>query len=494
MAKNKRKKYNLKSNNPGAKAITVLAFFLIIVLIGIFLYFNTDIFRNKRDAFTKYLKSTKDAFDVLDDKEYKNYEENKKNYSYIRKGNIKITSSSNIAESAIMDKLSASIEEKTCKSEEKSNLKINISYDGNSIDNLEFFKDEKLYGFYFPEVSDNYIVFRNENLSTVLKSLKAGNYGTFISSIFSNIGLNDTSIFSDKLYIYDIDTLAENTDAQNDKIEEYYKALKNDATNESFTKDSNEKIKIDGKEYKTTEYSMEVNGESSANLQISILNKLSHDSIMMDWLSSKLKLLNINSDLADINNLNENITKYVSNIQQDNSKVKSIKITVNSYKQKNIETKIVFGDTIIKINHLKDDDIGEISIFSINDSYIEFGKKDDNYIFKIGTIDSYGNKKLLDCTIRRSGSISDNNISNSANIKYINGIKSANIEYSDTVQFLDKNDLGTINDLNSRQMTIVNDYQDQEISNFIPSLINKINQVYVRKGSQIGINLDPIFE
>ena len=47
---------------------------------------------------------------------------------------------------------------------------------------------------------------------------------------------------------------------------------------------------------------------------------------------------------------------------------------------------------------------------------------------------------------------------------------------------------------NRCNIAIINNYPLEQITSFIIDLKNKINNVYINIGAQIGINLDPIFE
>ena len=72
------------------------------------------------------------------------------------------------------------------------------------------------------------------------------------------------------------------------------------------------------------------------------------------------------------------------------------------------------------------------------------------------------------------------------------GAKSITYAYSDTVNFT--NDIGKIDDFGTNKIIVLNDYSDDDLKSFFELLRKRINDVYVKKGSLIGINLDPIFE
>ena len=92
----------------------------------------------------------------------------------------------------------------------------------------------------------------------------------------------------------------------------------------------------------------------------------------------------------------------------------------------------------------------------------------------------------------QSGSVESNDIKNNMVIIKNDGAKSITYAYSDTVNFT--KDIGKIDDFGTNKVIVLNDYSDDDLKSFFELLRKKINDVYVKKGSLIGINLDPIFE
>ena len=63
---------------------------------------------------------------------------------------------------------------------------------------------------------------------------------------------------------------------------------------------------------------------------------------MMDFLTSKFKLLNLDSNYTDINTLNSRMQEKIKDLSQNPEKATPITITVNEYKQKNISKILKF--------------------------------------------------------------------------------------------------------------------------------------------------------
>ena len=114
----------------------ILIFSIVIILFAtIFvLYMTTDIFRTKRDAFFRYAMQIPDIFDVLDtNSDYQTYQKTKQTNTYLTTGEMKITSSENIADESILSKVNMIVLGKTDNKKEQANYDISIRSDNNNI-------------------------------------------------------------------------------------------------------------------------------------------------------------------------------------------------------------------------------------------------------------------------------------------------------------------------------------------------------------------------
>ena len=130
----------------------------------------------------------------------------------------------------------------------------------------------------------------------------------------------------------------------------------------------------------------------------------------------------------------------------------------------------------------------------VNNTTLTFSKKDNHYVYGVKTKDDNDYEQSIKVDLNREGKFEDNNISNKATIYLVDGIKKITFEYEDVVQFVSENDLGIVNDFGNHNVGILNDYSKNDLAEFVVNLKNKINQVYILKGSQVGINLDPLFK
>ena len=144
---------------------------LIILLVAgfLFLFFKTDFFRTKRSAFLRYFETIPEATNLIKENDLIEYSEKKKNTPYIRKANVNIQDSSNIANSEILDKIKLQINQKTDAKNKKSNIEYDI-YSGNTkLTNVSYVQNKNTVGIYSDDVAKGYICIDNSDLQRIAK-------------------------------------------------------------------------------------------------------------------------------------------------------------------------------------------------------------------------------------------------------------------------------------------------------------------------------------
>ena len=481
------KKLKSKANKSGKKRRKlkkdiklkiVAGVILLILAAGAALYFNTDIFRTKREVFIKYFDQTFEATKMLEDESNSAYNEKKITSKYKRVGNAKIISSSNVADSKVLDKLKFSIGERTDNGNEKSAIMINVMNGMEIMEEIDLLKDGDNLGFYCKDVANSYVFVRNGEMK----------------KIFDLAEINDLSMVPNYIGNSDPKYLVETTDVEKEHINKLLDIMKNNVPNNAYNKDGKVKINVDGTDYEVNAYSLTLGSSDAATLYIDMLEKITSDSILINYFSSKAKLMNMEEDYTDVNKLNAYLQKVISDLRKDSSKAKEFKVIVYENGMKNIRTDITFGETKIVIDHLKKDDV-ETSIFKLNEYSFKMSKdsKSNTYTYEIRKDKTTKSEEFrLEIIINQMGNVEDNSIRNKATINLTNGIKHLTLEYNDTVNFTDE--IGTILSVDNTSHIIVNDFEDKEIKEFISGLKKKINSVYIKQGTDLGINLDPLFK
>ena len=131
----------MKSKNLKVRIILIASIISVIAIVIALLFFFTDIFRTKKGAFFRYLKMTESGLDILNITEFNDYNELKETMPYIRNGEMIVKTSSNIADSSIMDKLKLNLQGKVNTPQEKSNYQISVSSSNRELFNINLAQD-----------------------------------------------------------------------------------------------------------------------------------------------------------------------------------------------------------------------------------------------------------------------------------------------------------------------------------------------------------------
>ena len=455
------------------KLIAIITTICVLVIVGLLLFFKTDFFRTKRSAFFRYFNQIPDTLSVIETDKFDKYNAKKESTSYTRKGEVTIQNSSNIADSNILDKIRMSIDEKSNPSEEKTSIDVSINQSSANVAKFNLIKNKDSFGFYSSDVSSGYIIADNKELKRIAQDFGIQNV-TFFPNEVRNIGISK---------------MLETTKIEKSHINKTVSIIKNKVPQTAYSKEGRKKVTIKDKAYGATAYKLTLNAADNASLQIAMLEKMSTDSILMDYLTSKFKYFNLEDKYTSINSLNNEMQQRIEDLKKNPNMAGKLEIVVYEYKQKNIRTEITLGDDKIVIDNLTTDKKHYTSI-SFNENKFEANLIDDKYVYAYENT-SEENAKRIECTFDQTGSVDNNDIRNNLTIVYTSGIKSITYSYSDSVTFTDNID--KIQDFGNLTKVVLNEFSDDEIKTFAELLKSKINDVYVKKGALIGINLDPIF-
>ena len=452
------------------KLIVVIILVSIAILVFLFLFFKTDFFRTKRSAFLRYFDNIPESLELINDEDLIEYSDKKKSTPYIRKATVNIQDSSNIANSEILDKIELQINEKSDSKNKKSNIEYDFYSGDAKLANISYVQSKDTAGFYSEDVAKGYICIDNSDLQRIARNANITNF--YIPNEVNSVSMKN---------------ILEISKNEKNRITKVAKILSTDVPDNAYTKETHNQVTINNKIYTGTAYTLSLNSSDTAKLESAVLTQISQDSILMDFITSKAKLLGFSSQYTSINDLNKLMKDRISELQNDPGAANSLKIIVHEFKQQNIETDIKFGEWNITIQHIKNDN-DEYSSIQINEKKYSMQKTGDNYIFGYSNEDE---NESLEVDYSKTGDIENNNIKNTMTIKHNKGIKKITYLYNDEISFT--NDIGQIKGFDGYTTVKLNDMEDDEMKVFIKLLKNRINDVYISKGASIGINLDPIF-
>ena len=105
----------------------------------------------------------------------------------------------------------------------------------------------------------------------------------------------------------------------------------------NYSREKKNAIEIQGKKYETNKNVLILNKEQSIDIAIKILQNLKEDSITLNLITNKIKTVNPESEYVNIDKLNEEIQKYIDELQkQEKNNEEYIRIEVYDYNGKTI--------------------------------------------------------------------------------------------------------------------------------------------------------------
>lgn len=417
--------------------IIVLIIMIIILSIGAIagiLYIKTDFLKTDKQLFYKYLLEENKMLDMV---KFENMENNMK--SYIGTGEIKgfyeVNNSIDINEN---DKIAQEINENMKKLKKLQNItgiietnvdrqnsnvyhKIKIKQEEEDFIDLELVRNEEKYAVKSKQITDEYVGIENKDLKRFLKKW--------------NIE-NDEIIPDEMDFEKTYKTLTKiNSDEKEHIFETYKEVLFQSINSENYTKQKNKKISINNNIYNTDSYTLTLSKAESIDILLKILQTLKQDSITLNMICNKIKVINpdssidisklieiIENQIEEVNKITKSDSEFIKiNMYVDKKTVRKIDIVFESEKQILLEYEENNGKEELQIsqNNIIDEslivDFDIKKVFS-NIKKIRIIKENDftTYQFVMYNIkDMY--KKILDNMSNRSETSEEENGDSQAN-------------------------------------------------------------------------------
>ena len=312
--------------------ISVILVLLIILTAFLIVYINTDMFKLNKTLFEKYfsknVENINQMYTSLASKT--DYENSLEQNKYTVNTQINVNNTENIGTTEentdnVINQLKIVADGQVDIANQYEYQDMNLYKNDESILELEYIKDENLYGIRFTELFQQFLLAENSNLQELFSNLgysqeQVANIPNEISLDLSQIQLSDEekTTFSNR----------------------YLEIIKNNLADKTFSKEENQNIEIDGKSVQVNEYSVTLTKEQLNNLYLAILEQLKNDDIILG------KLDGLQSVFDSLNQLNVNESdENQENIQNvKDSFVTEIDNIIGQINQSNIgqdETKIV---------------------------------------------------------------------------------------------------------------------------------------------------------
>lgn len=485
-----------------ALAIAIPSIIVIIIIItGILLYLNTDMFKSNKTLFFKYFgKNSENIKEIEEIFESSEYEKNLKNNKYTDDINIKVNYTNNLQTTSEDNsntinnvKLLIKGEEdknnkysyKDFKLEKDKNIATNTENQSSSensnesnnkeqnIMEVEYIKNDNNYGIRFSDLFKQYLLVENNNLKDLFR--KIGYSEQELENVPDSIEINDITLSDIKFTEDEIKQLSE----------KYSEIINKKVSKEKFEKNSKQVITINEKNITTNAYILKLTNEELNNLYVDLLESLKQDEIILNKIESiqnKINSININSseskDLKE--SFAEEIDLQIEKINKTNIGNQETKIIVYENSGKTIRTAIQGKDYEINFDYINTQDEKNIELIVKKDEIETYNiklKKDKDGI----KLDIYSNDETnpIKISLEQNKNESDKKCSNNINLKYENANSKLEVSAEQEINIVDKfENENTLNDQNSILLNGLEKEQLQAVLNQVSEEVQqKINSI-----------------
>ena len=485
-----------------ALAIAIPSIIVIIIIItGILLYLNTDMFKSNKTLFFKYFgKNSENIKEIEEIFESTEYEKNLQNNKYTDDINIKVNYTNNLQTTSEDNsntinnvKLLIKGEEdknnkysyKDFKLEKDKNIATNTENQSSSensnesnnkeqnIMEVEYIKNDNNYGIRFSDLFKQYLLVENNNLKDLFR--KIGYSEQELENVPDSIEINDITLSDIKFTEDEIKQLSE----------KYSEIINKKVSKEKFEKNLKQVITINEKNITTNAYILKLTNEELNNLYVDLLESLKQDEIILTKIESiqnKINSININSseskDLKE--SFAEEIDLQIEKINKTNIGNQETKIIVYENSGKTIRTAIQGKDYEINFDYINTQDEKNIELIVKKDEIETYNiklKKDKDGI----KLDIYSNDETnpIKISLEQNKNESDKKCSNNINLKYENANSKLEVSAEQEINIVDNfENENTLNDQNSILLNGLEKEQLQAVLNQVSEEVQqKINSI-----------------
>ena len=485
-----------------ALAIAIPSIIVIIIIItGILLYLNTDMFKSNKTLFFKYFgKNSENIKEIEEIFESTEYEKNLQNNKYTDDINIKVNYTNNLQTTSEDNsntinnvKLLIKGEEdknnkysyKDFKLEKDKNIATNTENQSSSensnesnnkeqnIMEVEYIKNDNNYGIRFSDLFKQYLLVENNNLKDLFR--KIGYSEQELENVPDSIEINDITLSDIKFTEDEIKQLSE----------KYSEIINKKVSKEKFEKNSKQVITINEKNITTNAYILKLTNEELNNLYVDLLESLKQDEIILNKIESiqnKINSININSseskDLKE--SFAEEIDLQIEKINKTNIGNQETKIIVYENSGKTIRTAIQGKNYEINFDYINTQDEKNIELIVKKDEIETYNiklKKDKDGI----KLDIYSNDETnpIKISLEQNKNESDKKCSNNINLKYENANSKLEVSAEQEINIVDNfENENTLNDQNSILLNGLEKEQLQAVLNQVSEEVQqKINSI-----------------
>ena len=193
------------------KFIVIILIILAIIISGLIVFFKTDFFRTKRSAFFRYFNQIPIALEVLKTDKFDSYNDKKQDSPYVRNADISIQTSSNIADSSILDSIKFKVNQKMDQQNEHGSIDFVVNKNNEQLIKISAIQNKDSYGILSEDVTNGFVTVKNSDLKRVAKDW----------------GASTTQLIPDTFRNIKIKTILQTSKNEKNHIDDCVKLIKN---------------------------------------------------------------------------------------------------------------------------------------------------------------------------------------------------------------------------------------------------------------------------
>lgn len=469
----------------GKKKGIIITIVIIILLIaiavgGVMLYLFTDLFKSNQTLFLKYIDQTIQGMRYETNDQTKDIIEAQKENPYQIKGTLNFDyDGSENKQAEILKQIKVELETNANGQEEKTYTKASVLYQNQNLFNLEYANSNNIYALKSDEIVTAFIGVRNENLKVLAQKL----------------GMQDNSNIPDSITPIDYEDLLNISEEEKQHISDtYLPVIVNNIEKSKYSKQSNIPITKEGVEYNTTAYRLDLTSEDIANISVKLLETLKQDSITLNFIATKAKILNLPEEYTQVNNLTKQIDEQIKKIEDsEKSPENGVSIVVYEEKGQTVLTEIIIKNNV-KFTLYASNTNQKNSIYvmaenlSTSNDYntVEMQVTQTKTAKQTNTeiLVNKDNDKGLEIYLTNEGLSSDEKVTTTCEINYNDGNDKYIANYEQEINFNEENEIISLDNTNC---AILNDYPTDQLSMLIVLIAQQTQNVMNQKMQQLGI-------
>lgn len=461
-------------------AIVIIILLIVIAVGGVMLYLFTDLFKSNQTLFLKYIDQTIQGMKYETNDQTKDIIEAQKENPYQIKGTLNFDyDGSENKQAEILKQIKVELETNANGQEEKTYTKASVLYQNQNLFNLEYANSNNIYALKSDEIVTAFIGVRNENLKVLAQKL----------------GMQDNSNIPDSITPIDYEDLLNISEEEKQHISDtYLPVIVNNIEKSKYSKQSNIPITKEGVEYNTTAYRVDLTSEDIANISVKLLETLKQDSITLNFIATKAKILNLPEEYTQVNNLTKQIDEQIKKIEDsEKSPENGVSIVVYEEKGQTVLTEIIVKNNVkftlyaSNINQKNSIYVMAENLSTSNDyNTVEMQVTQTKTAKQTNTeiLVNKDNDKGLEIYLTNEGLPSDEKVTTTCEINYNDGNDKYIANYEQEINFNEENEIISLDNTNC---AILNDYPTDQLSLLIVLIDQQIQNVMNQKMQQLGI-------